>query len=399
MNKLILVLVSIFLFSLSSMAASKNHIEKIDSLSKEKKYATAANYILDNKLLAEAEIVPIYTDLLTGNYLTTINFKLFALKDLEPNETVKELRGKAGKFEIIGGDLEKILFNKLKEFPDNPQINFAIGTFLSRGFECNCLTPEYFPKQPNIEIEYFNKAFQNGVYDYWSLFKIGLYHHKNGKIDNAQSFYEKSIKEDSSFASSNYNLSIIYLNKNNLDKALYYSTNSLGRYNDAKLDADTYHVNGVIQQRLGKLSEAEKMYLQSLNLLKHHQGAFRNLLTVYRETDNTDKYVKTAYVFISNDFTNSYFFNKYIEYIANNGLVAVDQKVYEKLTGLEITSNNEIGPFYYNMGRFADLKKETQKAIEFYTISQTAFKKLEKPPEGAIEAINSLITELQKSEN
>jgi tetratricopeptide (TPR) repeat protein len=393
------VLTSAFFLSLSLFAAPNEHLKKIELLSKEKKYATAANYILNNNLLDEAEFIPIYTDLLTNNYLTTIHYKFFALKDLEPNETVEELRGKAGKFEIIGDDLEKILYNKHKDLPDNPHINFAIGTYFSRGFACNCLTPEYFPKQANIEIEYFKKAYQKGVFDYWSLFKIGFYNHQNGDIDKAQTFYEKSIELNPQFASSNYNLSIIYLNKNNLEKALLYSTNSLGKYNDAKLDADTYNINGLIQQQLGKYTEAEKMHLKSLKLLKSHDTAFRDLLSVYKETNQPDKYVNAVYSFLANDFSNPYYFNKYIEHIANSGLIEFDQKVYEKLIDLKLKNDNEIGPLYYNLGRFADLRKDTQKALEFYSISLASFKKLDSPSEGAIEALNSLIGELKAIKN
>ena len=136
-------------------------------------------------------------------------------------------------------------------------------------------------------------------------------------------------------------------------------------YGDPALDADTYHVNGVIHQELGNQAKAEEMFLKALKLLKHHPGAFGGLLDVYRKTQNNSGYVNAVYSYISNDFTNPYFFNKYIEYISDNGMES------------------------------ADIREDPEKALEFYKASLAAFKRLEKPPEGAMDALNKMIEDLQ----
>lgn len=327
----------------------------------------------------------------------TINYKLFSLKDLEPNESVLELRGKGGvTAQIMGQDLEKFLFTKVTEKPEDMYLNFASGNYISHGIECNCLNPEFFGKEEDSDFKYFEVAYKKGLFNSWSLFRIGYHYHVTGDLDNAVLFYEKAYKEDPNHITPIYNLSIVFLNKGNYQKALFYSNKSLGMYKDPKLDADTYHVNGVINRVLGNLDTAEQNLTKALELVNHHEGAFIEILNLYRQANKSEKYKTTVFNFISTDFSNVYYFNKYVEFLARNNAKEIDQSVYESLVNIDLKDKSQIGPFYYNLGRFAFIRGDTGNSLKHYNASLSAFKTMENPPDGAIDALKSLIADLKE---
>jgi tetratricopeptide (TPR) repeat protein len=381
------------------MAASEmNNLEYINHLKYQKKYLLAAKYISEKNLLSDSSFVAEYVDLILDSYIITTNFKLFGLKDLSEEENIIDLRGKPGEYEIVCIDLEKMLYEKFNDSPNDPFINLAVGTYISRGFQCNCLQPEFFSSQSDTEFKYFNKAYQKGVFNYWSLFRLAFNSHMSGDYDNAIILYEKSLELKPDHIPSAYNLAIAYFNNEKLEKALYYSDKSLGKYNDAELDADTYHLNGSIHAELGNFDKAEKSLSQSLKLKLNHSEAFKTLLTLYRKTNLENKYVDTVYQFISNDFSNTYFFNQYINYFANNGMHSFDHATYKKLCSTKI-EESQAGPFYFNLGKLADGIGDQENALKYLNKSLTAFSSIKNPPEGAIDALNILISQINKMEN
>lgn len=397
MFKTVLSSLVLMLFIFCGPATAQDHRERINTLIKERKYATAVEYILNNDLLDQPEMVVTYTHLLTDKYLSAINFKLFALKDLEKNETVADLRGKAGKFEMIGGDLEETLFNRLKLQPENPYLNLAVGTYLSRGFQCRCLQPEYFPNQPEIEFRYFDKAYQKGVSDYWSLFRMALRYHTRGDMEKAFRFYKKSFDKNPDHTAGAYNLAIIHLHKNDLKNALFYSDKALGGYHDAKMDADTYHLNGVIHLEMGSLDEAEKSLDRAFDLNKYHAGVFISSLDLYRKKEKQKQYVKAVTRYLAYDYSNTYCFNRYIEFLNDYALHAFDKAVYNKLSNISLKDKNQTGPFNFNMGKLASIHDEPETALKYYHASLSAFKTMEKPPVGAMKALEKLISDLKNA--
>ncbi len=400
MKKLIIIFLFLIIPLQIATAENQNKLKEVNKMIDERKFASAANLIArDEGLMNDPKSIMKLTDLLIDNYLTAINYKLFGLKDLEKGELVKDLRGKAGTYEIIEGDLEKLLYEKIKKHSDDPYLNFAVGKYISRGYNCKCLKPEFFPDDPNGDFQYFEKANKKGIYNYWSLFRIGFHYHQKGDVDNAILHYEKSFNENSSHTPTIHNLSILYLNQNKLEKALFYSNKAIGKYEDPAYDTDTYHLNGIVNWELKNYSQAEKSFKKALSLLNYHKGAFSSLLSFYRDRNNKEGYVQTVSRYISNDLGNIYYFNNYINFLSGSGLHSFDEEVYQLILKIQPKDSNKIGALYFNMGKFSLIKKDRESAIVHFKKSLSEFEKMESPPKGAINALKSMIARIEVKKN
>jgi tetratricopeptide (TPR) repeat protein len=380
-----------------AQASFEKEEAEIQALLGENKFETAASYIYDHKgLLTEPRFVRLYTHILTTKYLQTINYSIFALKDLEAGERVEDLRGKKGTFQIVSGALDEFLYERIKDNPDSAEINFAVGEYLSRGAACGCRAPGPLKDLSGEDGVYFIKAYEAGVFDEWSLFRIGVYQHAKGKLDKAIVFYKKASEADPNNADAIYNLAAAYYQKRDLGLARKYAEQTLGKYEDKKLSADAYAMHGLILVGLGDDLAAERSLEKALNLNIGHSNAFFDLLGVYRRTKQNDKYIKRVLDFIALDYSNTYTFNIYINYLSGNEPDELDGEIEKRLLKLELKDTKQIGALYFNLARVADVRKDNAAAIKRYRRSLEAIKSLEKAPPGAIKSITNRINELNE---
>jgi tetratricopeptide (TPR) repeat protein len=373
-------------------ASFKNDEKKVNAFVEEGKYLTAAEYIANRAdLLKQPEFVRLLTHILTTKYIAAINYSVFALKDLGKGERVEDYRGKSGTSTMVGGQLDELLYQRIKENPNSPDINFAVGEYLSRGDACGCRTPGPLKDLSGDDAIYFLKAYKGGVVDDWSLFRIGMHYQVKGKLDDAIAFYKKSLAINPDGIDANYNLGSAYFSKKKYKNAVDYIDKTLGKYNDPELDADAYALRGIILEALDNDKDAEKSLRQALKLKSWHEDAFKELLRLYRRTGQDDKYVAEANSFIALDYGNTQTFNTYIDYLQEAGQSALDRKVEKNLLALKLTDARQNGALYFNLGRMADMRNDEGEAIKRYKRSLAALKTLKNPPEDAIPALEQRI--------
>ena len=376
-------------------AAFEKEEAELKALIDDARYLTAANYINDRPdLRAEPRFVRHYTHLLTTKYVYNINFSIFALKDLKKGERVEDVRGQGGMYQLLGGRLEEDLAEGLKHNPDSPDMNFAVGDYLSRAQTCGCREPGPVTGLGSDDGPYFLKAYQGGIADEWSLFRIGAHHQNAGRFDDAIGFYKKSLAIDPTPVAANYNLAAAYYAKEDDKNALTYAVKALGKYADSELNADTYHLHGVILVAMHDDAGAEKSLDQALALNPSHDQAFGNILALYRRTKQGDKYVKRVQDFIGLDYGNTYPFNVYVDFLRSAGQTDLDRKIEQHLLALELTEPKQTGALYFNLARMADIRNDKAEALRRYRRSLAALKAMKEPPEGAVPVVEGRIREL-----
>jgi tetratricopeptide (TPR) repeat protein len=212
----------------------------------------------------------------------TLNFRMFALRDLEKGEELEKVRGAPGKYVMVGGDWEKTLHDAVEAKPDDPDIQFAVGEFLSRGKACGCAKPELFVGEGADEFPYFDRAYRAGISDYWSLFRMGVHHMSGGKPDLAKAvvLFEQSLKEKADHVATRYNAAVAHFWLKEYASARKHSAQAVGRYGTPQLDADTYNVHARVELSLGDAAAAEKAFRKALELRPPHEGAFTGLLAL-----------------------------------------------------------------------------------------------------------------------
>jgi tetratricopeptide (TPR) repeat protein len=391
------LLIVIVLCISSAFAKHEKELKEINALLENNKYESAATYIeASPDLMNDSRFIRLYSHILTNYYMHTINFHLFALRDLEIGEKIEDYRGGEGKYTLVGADLEELLYEKYNESPESPDLNFAVGEYIAIGETCGCGQPQLFVGDKGSDYPYFLKAYQAGIYDYFSLFRLGYHEHRNPNSDlkDVASYYEKSLELKPDHTPAAYNLATIYYGENNLEHARKYAKQALGKYGDNDLNADTYNVYGHIEYAAGNITSAEESLLKALELKNWHESAFIALIRLYRTDGQEDKYVERVMNYIAADYSNTFLFNIYIDYLMSAGLSEWDKKVSTLLAKKEFNEPIQAGAVFFNLGRMAEFMDDKELALSRYRKSLEEMQSLEAPPEGSIEALKQAISRL-----
>jgi tetratricopeptide (TPR) repeat protein len=370
----------------------------LDALMAKRQYASAAEYIHSRpNLLNEPRFFRQLSHILTNYYTFQVNFGLFATRDLKEGERLEDVRGAKGDHKMVGGDWEKSLYDTLKKHPESPDINFAVGEYLSLGQLCGCTSLRLFRGEQADDFFYFERAYKGDVFDYWSLFRMGN-HYAGGPspdLKKATGYYEKSLKLNPDYTETHYNLASVYYSLGDYVSAKKHSAKTLGKYPDATLNADSYANYGRIEAALGNYTSAEKNYQKAREYVFWHAPTFNELANLYRKTRRFDAYKKTVNDYIALDYGNTYTFNVYVDYLADHKLIKEDREIVTELAKRQYSRTEEIGAVFFNLGRIAEMEENTALASQYYAKSLEAVKKLPNPPPGAIEALTQYINRLQ----
>ena len=386
------------LFSMHATYAAPDHSVQIENLINDKKYLTAAEYLKEKpELMEQNEYFRKYVHILVNYYAMTINFNIFALRDLEQHENIEDVRGQKGTYEMLGVKLEEQLFNRWQESPDSPHLNFAIGEFLSRGYSCGCLKQtEYFVAPNDSDSPFFEKSLEDGISDNWSLFRLGMNHHGQGNLKEAIKYYQMSLAISDKLPATIYNLAVALYQDRQDKKAKKYAKKALGIYGDDELDSDTYDLYGSILFNEGNYKEAEKHLTRSLELKVWHPHAFTTLLKLYGKQEKSKQYRALVNRYIAIDYSNTFLFNQYINYLAEANVNKDDLQVMADLSNKTYDNDLATGTVFFSIGRVYALTGENKTARAHLKKSLAYMSKLESPPDGSVEALNQLLADVSK---
>jgi len=129
--------------------------------------------------------------------------------------------------------------------------------------------------------------------------------------------------------------------------------------------------------------------------VRWHARACDGLIDLYRKGKRFDAYNKTVKDYIALDYSNTYTFNVYVDYLADQKLIPADREVAWDLAKRQYARTEETGAVFFNLGRIAELDENKALAAQHYAKSLEALKKLSQPPPGAIEALTHSLKRLQ----
>jgi len=379
----------LLLFAVASSAAES----RTEELVKSGKYLTAVKALKDDPEFATSKGFSRYVHLLLTYKASTSNFMAFAMRDPAAGESPKSPAEASGDAVIVETDLEARIFERLSEATEDPELNFAAGEYLSRLQECGCGEARHFTGGQASGEQYFQKAYDAGLFDGWSLFRLGLGRHMDGDFPAAVEFYEKSLVATPGYLPASYNMAVALFLSGDVDGALKTVGQVLDKYPDDSRNADAHHLLARIDEAKGNLPEAKVQYQKALELWPRHENAGPDYIAFLRRTGASEEYVAFVERFLGQDMARPNAFNNYLDFLMNAGATDSDRRVYADLALFSPEDNAKAGTFNYGMGRLALLLKEKEKAAAHYKKSLAAFTAMPSPPEGAIEALKSLLIE------
>lgn len=239
MNKEILYLFVFIVINTNSFAQS-DVIENANKLIENKNYESAFNVLNDaDPNNDNPEIVITKTDLFLTYFVSSIMHQLFALKDLETNEEISDIRGSNGDFSMFEFSPDSLLSRLIKKHPNNYKLHKSLGNFYH---EIHLKYPKQWLEPDSIVVERFSTnyktAYEHGIYDYWSSYGIGYSFLIKQDYKNAIPYLEKSIELNDEFPSSHYNLAYAYLYLDMREKAIENAKMAMDLYDEPQFKAD-----------------------------------------------------------------------------------------------------------------------------------------------------------------
>ncbi|PLX42311.1 MAG: hypothetical protein C0608_03250 [Deltaproteobacteria bacterium] len=376
---------------------SKTVNERAEALAAENSFEKAAELLRNSPAFATSdELLAQYVDIVTGNYIFTPNFRDFLLADLKPGDDIASARTAANPAAPNEVGVEKLITSRLSIRPDSPYVNFAAGLLVSRGSECGCANFEALPSTRGAEVTYFEKAYNGGIYDYWSLFRLGLANQMIGDETGtvkALYFYKKSLELKDDFLPLRYNMGVLSLMTGQLSRAEEHARAALGKYGVPGKDADTYYLMARIKEAAGDDVETDAMYRKALELSPAHTYAFSSYLNFLRNAKRFSSYEEEVLNGLGSPPSLSPLFPAYLDFLTGAGIEGIDRGIIKKLIEKNYKDPYECAATLSNLGRAAESRAEYAIALACY---ERALEGLESSPaagENMVEDMRALVEE------
>jgi tetratricopeptide (TPR) repeat protein len=395
----VLLLCAGLMMAAPALAKFEKEQAKVDALVEQKRYLTAAEYIDGHVALKrEPRFMRQMTTILTAYYSYTLDFTTFGVKDLGPGERLEDVRQTPGQGRVVGGNWEQTLYDAIKKNPKSAELNFAVGEYLSRASTCNCGAPRVFRGDEAREFPYLEKAYRAGLYDYWSLFRMGFHYVtlEQPDLGKAIEFYEKSLDVKPDNPGAHYNLALAQYQRQNYALAKKHAEQVIDQYVDPWKNADAFNVYARAEMGLGEHESAATHFQIARALAPMHPYPVTGLLELYRKTKQSDSYKQAAKDYIGQDYGNNFMFNLYVQFVIQNKMTDVDRSFVKELARQKFERPIEIGAVFYNLGRLAEIDGDKKLALKHYQKSLDALKEVEPAPPGAVEALTQMIQNVQK---
>jgi tetratricopeptide (TPR) repeat protein len=255
----------ILTFTMAYTFAQESAIEKAEKLIENKKYESAYHVLNESDPNNEKpEIVIAKTNLFLYYFVSSMMHQMFALKDLEPNEEVLDVRGTEGAFSMFLFSPDSILLGLIEKYPTNYELMKELGFYYHEvhlKYNGRWLIPD------SVLVDkfktYYLKAYENNVFDYWSAYGIGYAYLMSQDYKSSIPFFEKSIELKNDYPSSHYNHAFACLYTDQREKAIKSAKKAMDLYDYPDYKADAARMIAVVYKELDDTVNAIDFYRQA----------------------------------------------------------------------------------------------------------------------------------------
>nr|WP_321485555.1 tetratricopeptide repeat protein [uncultured Draconibacterium sp.] len=285
-----LIFTFILILTFGFVFSQENELNESKKLIGEKKYDSA--FIILDKLdpnNQNSEIVIEKTTILLDYFVTSMMHQMFALKDLEENENLMDIRGTEGTYSMYYFPPDSILNVLIEQNPNNFKLRKTLGYFyheVNQKYGGNWLEPDSIIFKRIIEN--YDLAYKNGISDYWSLYGIGYAYLNQNKIEESIPYFTKSIELNDTYPSSYYNLAYAYLSIDEREKAIENAKKALDLYEYADYKSDAANMIAIIYTELNDFQNALKYHQEANSITPNNYYVLKPLLALEVKTESKE---------------------------------------------------------------------------------------------------------------
>ncbi len=220
-------------------------------------------------------------NLVLDYFVSSVMHRMFALKDLLPNEKVESYRGKQGAYTLFKFAPDSVLNRLIKTHPRNYKLRMALGHYYQ---EVHLNYGDQWLEADSLVLKKlltnYTLAYQHGVYDYWSLYGMGYTYLLQEDYPQAITYLLLSLQLKGDFASGNYNLAYAYFNTAQYEKSIIYAARAIGKYENIDYKTDAIRLTGLSYLQLNDSVNAYRCYQQADELQPNNYFTLQSLLSL-----------------------------------------------------------------------------------------------------------------------
>ncbi len=394
-NLTIFLVVSVFTLRIFGQTEAET-IAKANDLVANKKYESAFELLCNFDPNDEKpDIVLLKENIALNYFVTSIMHQMFAFKDLEKNENIMDYRGKNGSFDAQKFEIDKVLDNLIKNYPNNCKLYKGLADFYYEAYL------HYGSKWLKDHNELFKlieennkKVIDGNCADYLTYFIMGDITISQEKFKEGIPYFLKSIELNKDYASSYYNVAYAYLYTDDMDNALKYAKISLDLYTDLTYKSDAARMLGQIYSSLSDDKNTLAYYELADKIDPGNYDNLKLLLSFYLKTD-VAKVKEITKSFFNLAPTNPTIYNDLEEfffgYQKENDLTAFYKEQ------LPVFKDNRIvfGNLNFYLGKIY-IASDKKLAQEYFIKAKDIFSKVYKKDHQVFKAIEDGIAETKK---
>lgn len=272
----------IFIFISIFTIAQEESIKEAQKLIENKKYKSAFISLREADPNNEnPDIVIEKSRLLMDYFVMSMMHQMFSLMDIDKTEDIMDYRGKEGESEMFDYNPEIALKQAIEEHPDNYKLRKTLGYYYHEVFlkyGGRWLQPDSV--LVNSFMENYKLAYENGIYDDWSLYGIGFGFLSSQKYQESIKYFEEAIKINPDYPTSHYNLAYAYLYIDDRENAAESAKKALELYEYPQEKADAARIVAVCYSELEQYEKSMEYYRISNEIDPNNYYTLKPLLSV-----------------------------------------------------------------------------------------------------------------------
>lgn len=350
---------------------------EVDKLIADKKYSTAFKLLsaMDDGKTEDVLVKQFY--FVTEYFIQSTMHQMFLFKDLEPGESILELRK-----ELPLGDFEYTLFDPVEVYNGfisingpSPHLDLALGEYyldaISRYGDQWLISPDEVQQKVKA---LFISADNAGISTGNSLSTLGEYAYYNGDYTSSKEYYSRSLELEYDNANAHYNYAGTLFSLGETDEFFIHLQYAIDNYEDSRYRADAFYMaaQGAIQ--ISDLERAEKYLLGGYDAYPQEYRFAQNLNNLYIHLKRFEDAAKFADAIYSMDPKNPNASRMVMDNYNNNNQYG--ELVGFFLRNLETYKDNEnaIGNLSYHLALLYSEHGEKELALSSLDVAEKNFK-------------------------